>query len=158
MPAHPGDIVQITAACDQVGLIGIKRLAQGGRSAYIVLVIGILAAARQFARPFLRLPEGQNLLTIRFFVIVGKAEFFNPIATLAVSRDDAPSASHFVAPVTQAHTRCDSDHVRFLSKLQLQTRGACFELCGSYAARHVVSQCPANVPPMSTDGYRLKRE
>jgi hypothetical protein len=37
---------------DQVGLIGIKRLAHGDRSTYIVLVIGILAAARQLARPF----------------------------------------------------------------------------------------------------------
>src|SRR5262245_33533358 len=47
MPAHPHDVVHITPASDQVGLIGIKRLAHGGRSTYIVVVIGILAATRQ---------------------------------------------------------------------------------------------------------------
>ena len=58
MPPHPGDIVYITTARDQVGLICIKRLAHGDRSTYIVLVIGILAAARQLAGPFLRYAGG----------------------------------------------------------------------------------------------------
>ena len=156
MPLHSGYIVHITAACDQVGPIGIKGLPQGGRSACIVFVVGILAAARQLASPFLRLPEGQDLLAVCVFVIVGKAEHFNPTATLAVSCDDAPGASRTVASVTQAHSRRDSDRVRFFSKLQLQTRGAGFELGGSYAARHVgfALQCPASVPPMCVNGYR----
>jgi hypothetical protein len=66
MLAHPSDVVHITPTRDQVGLIGIKRLAHGDRSAYIVVVIGILAAARQLARPLLRLPEGQDYVGVFF--------------------------------------------------------------------------------------------
>ena len=136
MPAHSGDIVQITATTDQVGLIGIKRLAHGSRSAYVIVLIGILAAARQFARSFLRLPEGQDLLAICFFMIVSKPELLDPIATLAVSRNNTPTAACFVAPVPQAHTRRNSHRVRLLSSLEPEARGSCFELSGSDVARH----------------------
>ena len=87
MPAHPCDIVHIAAARDQVGSIGIKRLPHCDRSAFVGIGIGILAATCQLAGAFLRLPEGQDLLAICFFVIVRKAKLFDPIAAFSVSRD-----------------------------------------------------------------------
>src|SRR5438874_3009140 len=99
MPPHPGDIVNVPAARNEIGLVCSKCLANDDWSAWIVL-FGVLAAAGQLARSFLSLPKGQNLLTICFFVIIGTAELFNPIAALAVRGDDAPRTSGCITPVT----------------------------------------------------------
>jgi hypothetical protein len=62
--------------------------------------VGLLRTAQRSGARFLRLPEGQNLLTIRFFVIVGKAEFFNPIVPLL------PSAAMTLQVPARSRGRC----------------------------------------------------
>jgi hypothetical protein len=62
-------------------------------------LFGIPATTGQLARSLLRLPKGQDVLAIRFFVIVGETELFNPIAAFAISRNNAPGASRCVAPI-----------------------------------------------------------
>ena len=142
MSAHAIRVLCIGAAAFEIALIAVKRFADRDRA---VRIIGAGLTARQRPRHIDGLPVAQNVLTVRWFQIVGQSDLLDPVCT---SSDAAygPRAAAGVAPVAQAGCRARSSPNTASGVPPSDGEQSQFRVCRRAASASGQSRVPCKCP------------
>ena len=97
-----------------------------------------VVAARELASDLGRFPKRQDRGAVALLAVVGEREALQPRAARPVGFEDGPHPADLISAIGEPDARCDACGVGFLAHIELETRGASFEIGRSNPAGHPI--------------------